>query len=145
MPTMQSRSPARQRMRGRRVMIIEQSEHIVRKSGRLYRKDEIIKKVLMTIYAGIHSSGRFSGGGKDHSGAGVFQEPLDWIIRESSLRRIRFRRILPGLLCSTGRPMSLYIMKARQTATFCWRMRSTVLRRRRRQPFWRPWRRIMLP
>ena len=36
-------------------MIIEQSEHIVREVRKAFiGKDEIIKKVLMTIYAGGH-------------------------------------------------------------------------------------------
>lgn len=56
-------------------MIIEQSEHIVREVRKAFiGKDEIIKKVLMTIYAGGHILLEDSpGGGKDHSGAGVFQ------------------------------------------------------------------------
>ena len=50
-------------------MVIEQSEHIITEVKKAFMgKDEIIRKVLMTIYAG-----GLSGRGKDYAGAGVCQ------------------------------------------------------------------------
>lgn len=56
-------------------MVIEQSEHIITEVKKAFMgKDEIIRKVLMTIYAGgSYSAGGLSGRGKDYAGAGVCQ------------------------------------------------------------------------
>lgn len=56
-------------------MIIEQSEHIICEVGKAFMgKDDIVRKVLMTIYAGGHILLEDCPGvGKTHPGPGLFQ------------------------------------------------------------------------
>ena len=71
-------------------MIIEQSEQIIREVSKAFTgKDEIIRKVLMTIYAGGHILLEDCPGVGKTTLALAFPKRWDWIISGFSLRRIR--------------------------------------------------------
>ncbi len=127
-------------------MIIEQSEHIVREVRKAFiGKDEIIKKVLMTIYAGGHILLEDSPGVGKTTLALAFSRAIGLDYKRIQFTTDTLPSDITGFTMFNRQANEFVYHEARQTATFCWRMRSTVLRRRRRQPFWRPWRRIMLP
>ena len=71
-------------------MIIEQSEQIIREVSKAFTgKDEIIRKVLMTIYAGGHILLEDCPGVGKTTLALAFPKHWDWIISGFSLRRTR--------------------------------------------------------
>ena len=101
-------------------MIIEQSEQIIREVSKAFTgKDEIIRKVLMTIYAGGHILLEDCPGVGKQRWPWLFPKRWGWIINEFSLRRTRCPPISPVSACSTARRINLNTVKARLPATFC--------------------------
>ena len=101
-------------------MIVEQSTHIIDEVKKAFiGKDEIIRKVLMTVYAGGHILLEDCPGVGKTTLALVFSKVLG----------LSYKRIQTSL--STG--------KARQIASCCWRTKSIGLRLRLRPLFWKSW------
>lgn len=81
-------------------MIIEQSQHIIDEVSKVFiGKDEIIKKVLMTIYAGGHILLNDAPGTGKTTLALAFSKALGLDIKEFSLQQIHYHQILLVLQC----------------------------------------------
>lgn len=81
-------------------MIIEQSQHIIDEISKVFiGKDEIIKKVLMTIYAGGHILLNDTPGTGKTTLALAFSKALGLVIKEFSLQQIPYLLILLVLQC----------------------------------------------
>ena len=109
-------------------MIVEQSKQVIEEVNKAFiGKNDIIEKVLMTIYAGGHVLL------EDCPGVGKTTLALAF----SKVLGLSSKRI-------TGRQINLHIGKEQLIASFFWQTRLTVLLRKHRRHFWKSWRNIRL-
>lgn len=123
-------------------MIVEQSKAILAEVSKAFiGKNEIVKKVLMTIYAGGHILLEDCPGVGKTTLAVAFSKTLGL-----SSKRIQFtpddpcRPTSQASRCSTAKQTTLSTATVRQTASCCSPMRSTVPPRKRSPHCWRSWR-----
>ena len=122
-------------------MIVEQSREIIEEVNKAFiGKNNIIEKVLMTIYAGGHVLLEDCPGVGKTTLALAFAKVL--VISVFSLPQIRCRQISQALICTTEKRISLNTEKELQTASFFLLMRSTELLQRLRRHFLRLWKSI---
>ena len=121
-------------------MILEQSEHVIQEVKKAFMgKDDIIRRVLATIYAGGHILLEDCPGVGKTTLALAFSKVLGLDYRRIQFTTDTLPSDITGLPCITARMSSLNTMKALLCATFCWQTRSTVLHLKHSLPFWKPW------
>ena len=124
-------------------MIVEQSREIIEEVNKAFiGKNNIIEKVLMTIYAGGHVLLEDCPGVGKTTLALAFAKVLGLSNKRISLPQIRCRQISQALICTTEKRISLNTEKELQTASFFLLMRLTELLQRLRRHFLRLWKSI---
>ena len=123
-------------------MIIEQSKQIIAEVNKAFiGKNDIVEKVLMTIYAGGHVLLEDCPGVGKTTLALAFSKALGLRAQAYPVHApTPCPRTSPASPCSTARPTASSTATARPTASFCWRTRSTVPRRKRSLRCSRSWR-----
>ena len=119
-------------------MIVEQSKQIISEVNKAFiGRNDIVEKVLMTIYAGGHVLLEDCPGVGKTTLAIAFSHALGLSSKRIQFTPDTFRRL-------TAKQINLNIGRGRRIVSFCWRMKSTVPLRKRSLRCWRLWRSIPL-